>query len=38
VRGEGGENLSFFWLRHVEVIERSRKLSRDLVEDLRRDL
>jgi hypothetical protein len=38
VRGECSQNLTLFPLRNVEVVERSRKLSGDLVEDVGRDL
>jgi hypothetical protein len=38
VRGERGQNLTFFRLRDVEVVERSRQLGRDFVEDVGRDL
>jgi hypothetical protein len=38
VRGECSQNLTLFPLRNDEVVERSRKLSGDLVEDVGRDL
>ena len=38
VCSEGSQYLTLLPLRHVEVVERSRKLSRDFVEDLGRDL
>ena len=38
VCGKRSQNLPFLLLGHVEVVERSPKLSRDLVEDGGRDL
>jgi hypothetical protein len=38
VCNECGEHVSFLGLGNVEVVERSRKLGRDLVEDFGRDL
>ena len=38
MRGKCGQDFSLLPLGHVEVVKRSRKLGRDFVEDVGRDL